>query len=303
MAKIDLEVFTNEIEKTYTILKQNLIMIDTIKQLIAQGNLSEDAIVTLKTSIERANAMISGLEGAIDNTNTTIENMNKVMPTDINSDNNGCLILEHDGVEITGQKKLVKIGKYNSATSKFEFTDSVLIPYDFEIDALNNFFILAKDNLRVLILSVDSFTKDADIVSFTVLYKGAVEKTISLTIPSQGDDNYVLTNTNIKTIFGNQSLVGTGNIDLYKHRLTITPQGQGTFTGEIYSSSNTNVSSNNGATQKLTTLLKCTSGYYGTFLGSLNDQGRLIYNNKVLQFETNTGVFTISNIVDVVEPI
>lgn len=84
MAKIDIEVFTNEIEKTYTILKQNLIMIDTIKELIAQGNLSEDAIASLKTSREIIYAMLSGLETAIDNTNATIENMNKVMLTDKN---------------------------------------------------------------------------------------------------------------------------------------------------------------------------------------------------------------------------
>ena len=35
------------------------------------------------------------------------ENLTKVMPTDINVDSNGNLILEHDGVEITGQKKLI----------------------------------------------------------------------------------------------------------------------------------------------------------------------------------------------------
>ena len=38
---------------------------------------------------------------------TADENLTKVMPTDINVDSNGNLILEHDGVEITGQKKLI----------------------------------------------------------------------------------------------------------------------------------------------------------------------------------------------------
>lgn len=45
----------------------------------------------------------------------TQEEMNKVMPTDINVDSNGKLILEHDGVEITGQKKLVD---FNSKLDK-----------------------------------------------------------------------------------------------------------------------------------------------------------------------------------------
>ena len=176
MAKIDIEIFTNEIEKTYTILKQNLIMIDTIKQLIAQGNLSEEAIASLKTSIERANAMISGLEGAIDKTNTTIENMNNVMATDINTDSDGYLILEHDGVEITGQNKLVKIGKYNSDTRTFEFTADILAFADVEIDAYNNNFTLARDRNRTLTLSVDEFSQDIDKLSFNILYNGNLEK-------------------------------------------------------------------------------------------------------------------------------
>lgn len=31
-----------------------------------------------------------------------------------------------------------------------------------------------------------------------------------------------LTSNNVKTLFGNQSIVGTGNIDLYRHHITIT---------------------------------------------------------------------------------
>ena len=46
---------------------------------------------------------------------TADENLTKVMPTDINVDSNGKLILEHDGVEITGQKKLVD---FNSKLDK-----------------------------------------------------------------------------------------------------------------------------------------------------------------------------------------
>lgn len=38
-----------------------------------------------------------------------IENLNAVMPTDINVDANGYAILEHDGTEITGQKKQIPV--------------------------------------------------------------------------------------------------------------------------------------------------------------------------------------------------
>lgn len=279
MAKIDVEVFTNEIEKTYTILKQNLIMIDTIKELIAQGNLSEDAIAILKTSIERAYAMMNGLEGAIDNTNATIENMNKVMPTDINSDNNGYLILEHDGVEITGQKKVVKIGKYNSDTRTFEFSDGVLISNGLEIDAYNESFILAKDNLRSLTISVDDFRQDNDVISFNVIYNNDLEKTISLTIPSQGDDNHILT-----------------NLDLYVHYLTFVAEDT-TFYGVVYSSNGIVTNT----LQKLTTLLKATSEQM--FIPLTNDQrdnGVLYWNGLMWQVGYAGGALELTSVSDIV---
>lgn len=283
MAKIDVEVFTNEIEKTYTILKQNLIMIDTIKELIAQGNLSEDTIASLQTSIKRANAMINGLESAIDNTNATIENMNKVMPTDINTDNNGYLILEHDGVEITGQKKVVKIGKYNSATKMFEFTDNILAPLDVEIDAYNNNFILAKNNYRSLTISVDEFSQDNDIISFNVLYNGSLEKTIYLTIPPEGDNNYILTNS-----------------DLYVHYLEFRVS-DATFYGVVYSS-NSNVTN---TLQKLTTLLKPPSSaqMFISLTNDNNDCGVLYWNGSTWQVTYSGGGLDITSVSDRVETI
>lgn len=52
----------------------------------------------------------SDLDKPISNaTSTALEDLNKVMPTDINVDSNHKLILEHDGTEITGQKKQVLI--------------------------------------------------------------------------------------------------------------------------------------------------------------------------------------------------
>lgn len=58
-------------------------------------------------------------------------------------------------------------------------------------------------------------------------------------------DIYLLANTNVKTIFGNQSIYtadGTGNIDLYEHDITIT-KGEGKAFLTIYSSKNTNIDS------------------------------------------------------------
>lgn len=47
------------------------------------------------------------------------ENLAKVMPTDINVDSNHNLILEHDGVEITGQKKQVVVPPWDFTGSIF----------------------------------------------------------------------------------------------------------------------------------------------------------------------------------------
>lgn len=70
---------------------------------------------------------------------------------------------------------------------------------------------------------------------------------------------------NVKTLFGNQSIIGTGNIDLYRHFLTITDVNNEQVIFEWISSSNTNVSGNN--TTKLIELLKCSGVKTGRAYG------------------------------------
>lgn len=77
-------------------------------------------------------------------TKLNADNMNKIengietnsnnMPNGINTDSNGYLILEHNGVEITGQNKLVKIGKYNSSTNTFEIDSKLKVNEDLYIN-------------------------------------------------------------------------------------------------------------------------------------------------------------------------
>lgn len=144
----------------------------------------------------------------------------------------------------------------------FEFTESIQAPFDVEIDAYNNNIILAKNAYRSMNISVDEFSQDNDTLSINVLYNNNVEKTISLTIPSQGDDNYVLTNLDIKTIFGNQSIVGTGNIDLYVYTLKLSASFSGGM-GYIYIDYQTSDNNNNvevNSVTKFTTLTKATEG-------------------------------------------
>lgn len=115
------DVFTEELSKVFTILQQQYVMIKYMKALITSGELDETEISKLKEQVNSINDEITTIQN-------TIEAMNKVMPTDIAMTSDGSLILEHDGNEITGQKKLVKIydrtgvnnivnGKVNKITS------------------------------------------------------------------------------------------------------------------------------------------------------------------------------------------
>lgn len=56
----------------------------------------------------------------------------------------------------------------------------------------------------------------------------------------------LLSSANVKTLFGNKSIVGTGNIDLYRHCVTFTPSDMSVGSGirlVIYSSNNLKVDS------------------------------------------------------------
>ena len=60
--------------------------------------------------------------------------------------------------------------------------------------------------------------------------------------PSSSGDAWVLTDRNVKTLFGDKSIFGKGNIDLYAHDITIT-KGTGKAFLTVYSSKNTNIDS------------------------------------------------------------
>lgn len=111
------DVFTEELSKVFTILQQQYVMIKYMKALITSGELDETEINKLK---EQVTLMNNKLNRIIDDELVTIKQsilrieqgmgaFEKIMPTDINVDSNGNLILEHDGTEITGQKKQVAV--------------------------------------------------------------------------------------------------------------------------------------------------------------------------------------------------
>lgn len=118
-------------------IETNKIQTDTNKTNIAtlQGDVS-----SLKQDSETTKTTIAGLVSA-DTTNKAnitkntqdiatnaqnIENLSAVIPTDINVDSNYNLILEHDGTEITGQKKKLKYTiKYKKNSRDFNILDGL----------------------------------------------------------------------------------------------------------------------------------------------------------------------------------
>lgn len=73
-----------------------------------------------------------------------------------------------------------------------------------------------------------------------------MDKNIIVNFPNESGT--VVYTKNLKTIFGNQSIVGTGNIDLYKHHITLTGTASGDFVNtelwfNFYSSNNLAASS------------------------------------------------------------
>lgn len=82
-------------------------------------------------------------------------------------------------------------------------------------------------------------------ISYQLLFKrvsfGKKITNTYLEYPSSGDA-WILTDRNVKTLFGDKSIYGTGNIDLYAHDITIT-KGTGKAFLTVYSSKNTNINS------------------------------------------------------------
>ena len=111
------DVFTEELSKVFTILQQQYVMIKYMKALITSGELDETEISKLKEQITLINTNIDTMmndqiipiKQSIERIEQGMDAIDMVIPTDINTDSDGNLILEHDGIEITGQKKLVRL--------------------------------------------------------------------------------------------------------------------------------------------------------------------------------------------------
>lgn len=322
------DVFTEELSKVFTILQQQYVMIKYMKALITSGELDETEISKLKEQITLINNQIqhinetmniiqndiTGINSKINNNTNTINSLKTVMPTDINADINGNLILEHDGIEITGQKKQVAV--YTKAQVNALINDAGLKTFelDYPYTGMN-----PTDNH-----AVRTITNETQIpivykcIQYVKEYGACILKIRNGKISSSGytDLNpvYVLCITSpdsdnsmiecygttgeyiIKLMSDNDTSLGSESNtkiiydkiakasdtkNVYRHQMTLYYDGEyEQLSLIVYSLSNLNVDS----LQDLTTLLKPNSNtyYFVTTISSLTLYTyKLIYDNNV----------------------
>lgn len=129
--------------------------------------------------------------------------------------------------------------------------------------------------------------------------------------PVDGKSQTVLTSKNVKTLFGNKSIFGSGNIDLFRHYVTFTPSDMTGGSGlrlVIYSSNNLKVDS----LTDLKTLLGNTFEYPATgsfkldsplayYITSVTETGYRYYvsddtDNSITPYPTGTWTDTVTTI-------
>ena len=205
---------------------------------------------------------------------------------------------------------------YNSSTNTFEIgtnlyvngsiktQDAIMLYYDTQLT-----FYSEKENSKDITIS-PLFGDTESITQLSFIYTlpdGTESYSAYLDLDKSSN---ILTDKNTKTLFGNQNLRGSGNIDLYKHYLTIDVKDEAsnitdTFSILVQSSSNVDCSSATGATQKLKDLLKASGSSIKTYeYGPNNDSssvGMLLWTGTILCITASGGEFNIVKIVDRVE--
>lgn len=234
-------------------------------------------------------------------------------------------------------EKFVKSISYDSNTNTFEigtnlYVDGLIQNSDFILPSNGEGMKILNDTLISFYLagentdSIDILPQiDEGLITFAANHRlddGSLQSSeVHLNIIyAQNSD--ILTDQNVKTLFGNQSIYGSGNIDLYKHYLHIQAGVSGAGLYDFYilvqSSSNVNCSSTDGATQKLKDLLKISgstpriyeTGVCGPVQSPSDEQNysahnpcALYWNGSLLYVRNDTLDFTITLIEDKVETV
>lgn len=344
------DVFTEELSKVFTILQQQYVMIKYMKTLITSGELDETEISKLKEQITLINTNIDTImndqiipiKQNIERIEEGMSEFEKVMPTDINTDSNGNLILEHDGIEITGQKKQVAVytksqidalinsaglktfnlnypntGMYPTANhAERTITNATQIPIVYAciqyvkehgaciLKIRNGMYTSSgyTDYNPVYVLCITSPDSDNSILECYGTTGEHIIKLISDNDTSLGSES------NTKIIY--DKIGKASDIkNVYRHQLTLhTDNGEYQELGlTVYSSSNLNVDS----LQDLTTLLKPNSNtlYFAFVIHSTNIVTyKVVYDNNIWKMgydDESTGKpdYVITSVSDIVTTI
>ena len=154
--------------------------------------------------------------------------------------------------------------KYESSTNTFEIGTNLYVDGDTTIqgdfktygnlESFNDSFLsfYQGNTAQYPYMSLSPLFDDINLI---FEYNDGQDITNQIILDMSKDAN-ILTDKNTKTIFGNQSIYGSGNIDLYRHQIALNTS-IGTYWVEIISSNNLKVDS----VTDLTTLTKATNGY------------------------------------------
>lgn len=275
------DVFTEELSKVFTILQQQYVMIKYMKTLITSGELDETEISKLKEQITTINNNIDTINNdqiipikqSIERIENGMDEIVKVTPTDINIDSNGNLILEHDGIEITGQKKQVAVYTkeqvntlLNSAglkTFKLKNKDD----YSYQSGTSQNTIIITTTDIPILNDCAEYVQKhgacilEFDYINRDTTYDSPIRILMLYTINGDyghivlhgttGDDEVNASATRntgaspeenkiIMNAFAYKSQIK--DYKVYRHDLTFTEGNGEKYVGVVYSSNNLKVS-------------------------------------------------------------
>ena len=198
--------------------------------------------------------------------------------------------------------------KYESSTNTLEVgtdlyvdgsiksSDAIMLYYDTQLT-----FYSGKENSEDITIS-PLFSNTETITQLSFIYNlpdGTESYTAYLNLDKTSN---ILTNKNVKTLFGNQTLYGTGNIDLYVHYLQIIADSK-FYNGVMFSSSNTAAT---GTGQGLTTLFKATpdTPLDCIILSDIdhNTVGLLKWSGDIWQIQlANDNFVTVTSVTDRVE--
>lgn len=336
------DVFTEELSKVFTILQQQYVMIKYMKALITSGELDESEINKLKEQITAINNNINTIlndqivpiKQNILRIEEGMSEFEKVMPTDINIDSTGNLILEHDGIEITGQKKQVAVYTkeqintlLNSAGLK-TFTLNNKDDYSYQSGSYSHEIIVTTTDINIL-NDCAEYVKDNgpcilvfDYINRETTYDSPMRILMLYTIDG-GYGHYVMHGTtgddevNASAIRSTSATPEENKIimneyayksqikdyKVYRHQLTLTNTNDVSVNCTIYSSNNLKIDS----VQDFVTVVKPNADYSEQAIYLDNGTVKPAYirysaSNVIIQL-TGGGLSPVKTITDVVTTI